>query len=329
MAAREFFGGLFKSSSEATEELLLAPYKMTLDKQKFCKIKTQTLYKKILHRCYSRSEGAKDENKIASLFDSKERSGAQNGLISLIANAMAEKKEIGITYKEGVVGLATFEEKQSIIEEYKKTAKSSQGILVDFTKYELTDLVIAYMSIIYDILASMNTQVGLANSLQIKISSLRGTVSALGKDEPIAQAKSVNEALKAGRSVILDKNDAVETLTLNAESVEKAFNFVCSLLASDLGVSLSFITGVLTTGMSATGEADANADEYGFQDFFNSIFKPSCNKLYGWNLVFVTDDWRYTGTMLDKLIIVENSSILTNEQKTIYAQRAIPIGDKN
>jgi hypothetical protein len=49
---------------------------------------------------------------------------------------------------------------------------------------------------------------------------------------------------------------------------------------------------------------------------------------YNSDLVFVTDDWRYSSALLDKLIIVENSSILTQEQKQVYAERAIPITKK-
>jgi len=325
MSARDFFGSIFKSSSESTDTVLKAPFSMTVDSEIFCRIKTELLYKKILNRVFSRCEGAKDKEKISSLFDSMERSGAPRGLISLLAHAMTYKQEIAIIYENGVVRKANEKEKNDIIADYKRTSKSSIGVLVDFKNYYLTDLVIAYMSMIYDILISMNTQVGLAKSLQIKISSLRGTVSAVGKDEPIQQAKDINEALKAGRSVLMDKNDQVESLKIDSGSIDSAIKFVCSLLAAELGVSLSFITGELTTGMSATGEADANADEYGFQDFFNSIFKLVCDKLYGWDLQFMSDDWRYFSSMIGSLIAVENSSLLSEDQKKAFAQRLMPI----
>lgn len=324
-----FFDNWFANDKRTEFDILNAPFCMKFPRDHFEKIKTENLYKKILQRCYSRSEGAQDAEKIQSLFDSSEKSGSPRGLISLLAKAMTDKAEIAIIYEAGVVRLATSDEKEQIKKDYEDKAKSSLGILVSFKDYCLTDLVKGYMSMIYDILSSMNTQVGLAKALQIKVAMLRSTVSVNGKDEPIAQAKAINEALTKGQSVLMDEKDRVEVLKLDSASVEAAFKFVCSLLASDLGVSLSFITGELTTGMSATGEADSNADEYGFQDYFNSIFKPSCDKLYGWNLVFVSDDWRYTGTMLDKLIIVENSSILSDEQKRIYAERTIPISDKN
>jgi hypothetical protein len=322
-----YFGKLFTNSSYK-ETKLDAPFEISLKKKDFIEIKTENLYKKILFRCYSRTEGANDPIKIASLFDSKESSGASKGLISLIANAMAFKQEIAIVFTVGIARIATFEEKQLIEKDYKDNSKSDKGVLINFKEYLLSDLVTSYYSMIYDILVSMNTQVGLAKALQIKISSLRATVSVAGKEEPIQQAKDVNESLKNGRSVLLDKNDAVETLTINSDSIKNAIMLVNSQLATDLGVSLSFVNGELTTGMSATGEADSNADEYGFQDFFNSIFKPICDKLYSWNLRFVSDDWRYFSAMIGSLIIVENSALLTADQKKAFADRLMPIAKK-
>lgn len=320
-------GRIFRNS-EATDTVLISPFKIGLNQALFCDIKTQSLFKKMLNRVYSRVEGAIDKDKIQSIFDSSEKSGALTGLISILAEGMEKRKRLILIYDSGIVRKANIQEAKKIEDDYEKFAKSTRGIIVDFKNYWLADLIKAYMSMTYDIITSMNTQVGLAKALQIKISALRGTVSAAGKDDPINQAKEINQALTSGRSVLLDKNDAVESLKIDSGSVEAGIKLVNNLIAAELGVSTSFVNGELTTGMSATGEADVNADEYGFQDMFNSIFKPVCDRLYGWNLQFVTDDWRYTGAMLDKLIIVENSSILSDEQKTAYAQRAIPLSTK-
>jgi hypothetical protein len=328
MFKNKFFGELFSNDSITEHKDLNSPYKISIKKNDFSLIKTRNIYKRILLRCYSRSEGATDQKKIASLFDSKEVSDAMSGLITLIANAMAKKEQVAIIYKNGISRLATYQEKEEIKKDLENNNSSEVGILLDFRNYELTNLVNSYYSMIYDILDSMNTQVGLARALQIKISSLRGTVSVAGKDEPIKQAVEINEALIKGQSVLLDKNDAVETLTINSDSVKNAIMLVNSQLASDLGVSLSFVNGELTTGMSATGEADSNADEYGFQDFFDSIFKPACDKLFGWNLRFVSDDWRYFNAMIGNLIIVENSALLSDEQKRAFADRLMPISKK-
>jgi len=317
-----------RSPTVITDKDFNTPFKISLCRDDFIKIKTENLYKKILHRCYSRTEGATDEIKIASLFDSKEKSGASNGLISLIAIAMANNQEQAIIFNAGIVRIANYQEKEQIKKDYETNGRSSLGVLIDFQNYNLTELIKSYYSMIYDSLDSMNTQLGLAKALQIKINSLRATVSMAGKDEPVQQAKEINEALTNGKSVLLDKNDSVETLTINSESVEKAIFVVNCLIATEIGTSLSFVNGELTTGMSATGEADSNADEYGFQDFFNSIFKPICDKLYGWNLRFVSDDWRYFSAMIGSLIIVENSALLSEEQKKAFADRLMPIAKK-
>lgn len=322
----EGFGNLFGKSSSSTETKLNAPFCLSINRKKFAEIKVFNLYKKILESCYSRSEGANDAAKIASLFDSAEKSGSPYGLISLIAQAMTKKQEVAIIYDSGVVRLATYDEKAKIKKDYVANASSSLGILLDFRQYDLTDLALEYMTMIFDILSSMNTQVGLAKALQVKISNLRATVSVNGKDEPINQAKAINESLNAGNSVLLDKNDEVAVLTLNSDSVKNAIALVNSQLATDFGVSISYVNGELTSGMSATGEADSNADEYGFQNFFNSIFKPACDKLYNWNLQFVSDDWRYFNAMISSLIAVENSGLLSIEQKQAFANRLMPIG---
>ena len=325
----KFFDGWFKNDKRTEYDVLDAPFCMKFTRDHFEKIKTENLYKKILQRCYSRSEGAKDAEKIQSLFDSSERSGSPRGLISLLAKAMTDKAEIAVIYEAGVVRLADSTEKEKIKKDYEDKAKSSLGILVSFKDYCLTDLVKGYMSMIYDILSSMNTQVGLAKALQIKVAMLRSTVSVNGKDEPIAQAKAINEALIKGQSVLMDEKDKVEVLTLDSDSVKNAMTLIYSQLCAEIGMPLSFVTGELTSGMSATGEADTNQQEEGLQDFFNSIFKPSCDKLYGWNLRFVSDDWRYFSAMIGSLIVVENTSLLSDEQKKAFAERLMPISSKN
>tara|TARA_R110000787_G_scaffold130064_5_gene242001 strand:- start:472 stop:1452 length:981 start_codon:yes stop_codon:yes gene_type:complete len=324
----KFFGNVFNNSANIADIELVTPFEMKLTKAEFCEIKVETLYSKILHRCYSKSEGAKEDDKMMSLFDSREKSGAAMGLISLIARAMARRQSIGIIYKSGVVMQATFDERIKIEADYEKSAKSSQGVIIDFTNYKLTKLVEGYMELIYDILKSVNTHIGLANALQVKINNLRGTVSVAGKDEPIAQAKSISAGLKAGRPVLLDKNDQVDLMSIDSDPIKNAMALVYGELASALGVSLAFVSGVLASGMSATGEADANATEEGMQDFFNSIFKPTCDNLYGWKLRFISDDWRYFSSMIDSVLIVENSNLFTPEQKKAFADRLMPVASK-
>jgi hypothetical protein len=158
-----------RSPAVITDKDFNMPFKISLNRDDFIKIKTENLFKKILHRCYSRTEGATDEKKIASLFDSKEKSGASQGLISLIAIAMANKQEWAIIFNSGIARIANSKEKEQIKKEYETNGRSSLGVLINFQNYNLTELVKSYYSMIYDALDSMNTQLGLAKALQIKL----------------------------------------------------------------------------------------------------------------------------------------------------------------
>ena len=92
-------------------------------------------------------------------------------------------------------------------------------------------------------------------------------------------------------------------------------------LASVLGLSMSFVSGVLTSGMSATGDADINYEDAGIKDYWTSIWRPIMLKLYGEkNVKYRTDRWRTIGQKLQNLILIENSTLISDEQKMEYAQ---------
>jgi len=129
-----------RSSTIITEKDFQRPFQISLCRDRFILIKTENLYKKILHRCYSRTEGATDPIKIASLFDLKEKSGANNGLISLIAIAMANNQEQAIVFVSGVARLATLEEKEQIKKDYEKDSKSKVGVLINFVLHGLPQI---------------------------------------------------------------------------------------------------------------------------------------------------------------------------------------------
>jgi len=54
------------------------------------------------------------------------------------------------------------------------------------------------------------------------------------------------------------------------------------------------------------------------------IYRPR-QHLYSWKLRFVSDDWRYFSSMIGSLIAVENSALLSNDQKQAFADRLMPI----
>ena len=272
-------------------------------------------------------------NIASSVFLSVEYGAQQNGTIPLVAKAMTQMRKIYLVYREsaGLVRVATLEEQQEIDKHYKdyqntvsKLNNDDRGMILDFSKYELTRLIKCYMSLLYAVLDSANTQVNLARSLQIKIDKLRENISVLTSEDAIKQANQINDALKAGNSILLSSMDEVIQTAINSESTAKAIEIFNTALASDLGLSLSFVSGALTSGMSATGDADINYEDTGIKDFWVTIWKPICVKLYGKEGVkYKTDRWRYLEAKLKSLVYIESSLLFTDEQKQAYAQDII------
>lgn len=331
-------GFFFKNSGnvpQTAEQTFTRPYKLSLDERRFIESRTQVLYEKILKRCFHKTIGLDDESGsiASSVFLSVEYGAQQNGTIPLVAKAMTQMRKIYLVYREsaGLVRVATLEEQVEIDKHYKdyqnsvsKLNNDDRGMILDFSRYELTRLIKCYMSLLYAVLDSANTQVNLARSLQIKIDKLRENISVLTSDDAIKQANQINDALKAGNSILLSKMDEVIQTAINSESTAKAIEIFNTALASDLGLSLSFVSGALTSGMSATGDADINYEDTGIKDFWVTIWKPICVKLYGKEQVkYKTDRWRYLEAKLKSLVYIENSLLFTDEQKQAYAQDII------
>lgn len=308
------FPNIFKTlTGGAVITDLVNPYKLEVDRDSFTRFQISLLYQKILKRCYAKSSGLSDDQ-AQNLFDSVELSNAQYGTITLISNAMTLKKELILVYDSGIVREATTEEADEIKKAYVAGQKAN-GVYMNFQKYTLTDILRVYMSLIYDIMSGAKVNLGLAKALQMKISDLRKTVAASSSEDIKAQAAAIAEALKDGKSVALDGNDKIETTELQTQQIVDGLKLVYGCLASVLGVSVAFVAGELTSGMAVTGEADVNANEDGIKDFFNSVFKPIHDKLFGIQLKFKTDNWRKVKEFASVIPYIESSMYATEEQK--------------
>lgn len=308
------FPNIFKTlTGGAVITDLVNPYKLEVDRDSFTRFQISLLYQKILKRCYAKSSGLKDDQ-AQNLFDSVELSNAQYGTITLISNAMTYKKELILVNDSGVIREATTEEADEIKKAYADGQKAN-GVYMNFQKYTLTDILRVYMSLIYDIMSGAKVNLGLAKALQMKISDLRKTVAASSSEDIKAQAAAIAEALKDGKSVALDGNDKIETTELQTQQIVDGLKLVYGCLASVLGVSVAFVAGELTSGMAVTGEADVNANEDGIKDFFNSVFKPIHDKLFGVQLKFKTDNWRKVKEFASAIPYIESSMYATEEQK--------------
>lgn len=306
---------------------LPAPYMLTVDAAAFIHFKVKWLYEKILKRCYALSSGL-DEDKARALFDSVELGDATVGLIGLVARALTDKTELILVNDAGIVRVAEFNEAEEIKKDYAARGRSEKGVYLNFAKYTLTDILKCYMALVFEILKAERVNVGLAQALQVKINRMRETISTSNADDPMKQAKNIVDALKGGKSVAIDAGDVIQTTDLQTQAVKDALLMVYGMLASDLGVSLSFVCGELTSGLSVSGEANANFDESGIRDFFITVFKPIVDKLFGVSLRFKTDNWRKVREYAQILPYIESSALLTDAQKEQLAVELMGVGEE-
>lgn len=306
---------------------LPSPYMLTVEKAAFLNFKVKWLYEKILKRCYALSSGL-DDDKARALFDSVELGDATVGLIGLVARALTDKTELILVNDAGIVRVAEFNEAEEIKKDYAARGRSEKGVYLNFAKYTLTDILKCYMELIFEILKAERVNVGLAQALQVKINRMRETISTSNADDPMKQAKNIVDALKGGKSVAIDAGDVIQTTDLQTQAVKDALLMVYGMLASDLGVSLSFVCGELTSGLSVSGEANANFDESGIRDFFITVFKPIVDKLFGVSLRFKTDNWRKVREYAQILPYIESSALLTDKQKEQLAVELMGVGEE-
>lgn len=330
--------GFFSFNKNATAEAtvtpdLIRPYNLSIAEQKFIQTMTILLFERILKRCYHKTAGISernDDNIAQSVFLSSEYGAQKNGTIPLVARAITNRRKIYLVYSEkaSLVHEASMDERNLLDKQYKdnnnaiaELGDGRRGMVLDFTQYDIALIVKCYMSLIYAVMDSANTQVNLSRSIQIKISKLRDNISVLTSDDAIKQVNNINDALKNGNGVLVDVLDMIEQTKIDSSSITAALEMFYKGLASVLGLSMSFVSGVLTSGMSATGDADINYEDAGIKDYWTSIWRPIMLKLYGEkNVKYRTDRWRTIGQKLQNLILIENSTLISDEQKMEYAQ---------
>lgn len=329
----------FKNSTGPTtaEQTVFArPFCLKIKETEFIQLKTRALYERILKRCYHKTGDINKEesNQIAlSMFMSIEFSNKNNGTIPLVARAMESNQRIALVYDSnlGLTRIANTKEQTLLMGAYNNNRNAIaeiegglRGMVLDFTNSSLTKLIKSYMAMIYAVMDSANTQVNLARSLQIKLNKLRESISVNSSPEAITAAKDINAGLKEGKSALLDSGDIIIQTAIDAKSIEDALNIFYSALASDLGLSVSFVSGVLTSGMSATGDADINYEENGIKDFWVSVWRPIMLKLYNQqNIKFLTDRWRLLQARMQTLVFIENSSLFNDKEKRAFAEELL------
>lgn len=275
----------FTASSTKAEELL-GLFPLDVQQTQFVKNDVMNIYSKILTDVAERIDGLSDEQ-AALLWDNCVMSSSQDGLITMLAKAMYEKKDLFIVYDKAlpIVREATSQEKVQIQTAYKGKAEpakleNGRGVYISFKNFDVTDMVKIYSALEYCTAGSLNKQMNLANSLLVKIKNLRSSVGAADKAVAEAQAKAMATSLQKGQSTLMDAEDMIETGKADIEPAKASSEYIAKKLSFYLGLPAAYIMGEQTGGMNANGEVDQNAVERGLKKFYFSILKPVYEALF-------------------------------------------------
>jgi hypothetical protein len=328
MGFSEFFG--FRSLASATEVVIPEIFPLALGVEDFVDTEVENIYAKILTDCIERIQGFPDEL-LVLLWDNCLQSESTDGLITFLSWAMANMEDLFLVYKGEITLLreATDEEAKQIKIDYENKGQSSIGIFVSFKNFKRTDMIRIYSSMEYAVVASLNKMMNLSKSIQFKMSDMRGTVSLTDSAVAIDQAKAIADQLRAGKDILIDKNDDVTTNSPDISSIKESISFLDSKKSFYYGMPLSYINGEQTPGIGSTGEADSNAVERGLRQYYISVLKPVIEVLFGIKTSFKSNNFRQIGSALEALKTFElvEDDLISLETKRLILSRLFEVQD--
>jgi hypothetical protein len=291
----------FNKAIDSNEELPDI-FPLNVVQKDFTKMDILSTYTKILTDTIERTFGIPKQYENL-LWDNCVQTEANDGLITLLASAMTDQRDLYLIYKPSVKVLrkATEKEEAQIRADYKEKGESETGVYISFRKYRRTEMLLIYSSFEYCVLGSLNKTLNISKAVQIKINDLRASVSLNDSEVAKAQGKSIASALSKGKDVMIDSKDEITSANPDTSSTEKAIGFLDAKRAFILSLPISYISGLQTAGIGSTGEADTKAIERGLKQYFVSIIQPVLKSLFGIETKFKSQDFRQMNTALEVL----------------------------
>lgn len=289
-----------------------------------------TIFSKILTDVLERTQGLQDDQ-FALMWDSCLKSSKSDGLITMLAKAMAYKKDLYLVYDRGVnlVREATDIEQTKIKAGYDEKATSDSGVFISFDSYRRSDMIRLYSALEYYTVASLYKSMNASKALQLKFKDLRGSVSLADSSIAKAQAQTIAKALGAGRDVMLDAEDSIETSTTDLTPVKESISFIANKMSFYLGLPASYITGEQTGGIGSTGESDTKAIERGLKNYFYSVMKPVLEALFDVKVNYKSQDFRQITSALEalKTFALVGGEFLSADNKTKIINALLDLPD--
>ncbi len=305
MSLSSMFGWSQQSGPQELPDL----FPLGIAEKEFVTVDVISVFSKILTDVIERTQGLADQYQ-PSLWDNCVQSENSDGLITLLAKAMAGKKDLFLVYDSAVklLRLATNAEEITIRADYAAKGESSVGAFISFKNYSRSDMVRLYSALEYCAIAGLNKSMNLGKALQFKINDLRGSVSLVDSEAAKTQAGTMARALSRGKDIVLDAKDLVETLKPDVKAVAEGIAFLDAKRSFYLGMPASYITGELAKGLGDSGQGDAKAIDRGLKNYFFSIIKPVLEAVFGAKTTFKSEDFEQILSSLEALKIFELTS---------------------
>lgn len=326
----------FLGGSTTTSDELPDIFPIPIASADFVRIDVQNIYTRILTDVLERTQGIPEDKKTL-LWDNCLASESQDGLVTLVAKAMVAQKDLFLVYQKSVkvVRKATTIEEQQIRESYKEKAepvnleKGAIGIFVTFKNYDKSKLVQFYSMLEYCAVGGLWKQSNLSKAIQIKINDLRGSVSLSDSAIAKAQAKKMADGLGAGKDVLMDAKDIIESLTPDMTATNSALELIAKKQSFYLGMPASYLTGEQSGGLGDSGKADSKAVERGLKGYYFSVIKPIVDSLFGIKSTFKSEDNEGLDTALKVLETFDRTSDehLGAENKTLIVNKAFGLDE--
>lgn len=327
MGLGSFFG--FKQTYANNEIPNIFP--MSILEKDFVATDVKTIYTRILTDAIERTDGITDEVQ-SLLWDNCLASESSDGLVTMLACAMVDKKELFLVYDKAVKVLrrAKFEEQEKIRADYLATAKSAVGFFITFKNYTRSDMLKIYSSLEYCTVASLNKGMKLSTAIQLKLNDLRSSVGAVDSDEVKQQAVAIAKGLADGRDVMLDGKDTIESAKPDLTATNSASEFIETKRAFYLGMPCSYLQGETSKGLGDSGDADSKATERGLKQYYFSIVKPTLEAIFEIKTSFKSDDFDEIDMALNvlKTFEITNEQFLSAKNKQLIVNRAFGLPDE-
>lgn len=321
----------FLSAASDSVDSLRDIFPIPILQQDFVTIDVQNIYTRILTDVMERTQGIPEAGK-ALLWDNCSGSEKQDGLITMLAKAMVNKRDLYLVYKPAlkVIRAATPEEEQRIREDYKARGESSVGVYVTFKNFIKSDMVKFYSQLEYCAIGGLWKQANLSKAVLLKINDLRASVSLADSAKAESQGKKMAEGLADGKDLLMDAKDIIESLSPDLTATNSTLDLISKKHSFYLGLPASYFSGEgQASSLSDTGKADSKAVERGLKPYYFSIAKPVIEGIFNATTTFKSEDSEMLTTALNALEIMDRTSneFLSKENKTLVINKSFGLDE--